>query len=486
MSTKALVIALVVTLGLVGVALLVSGRGKTAAPQGPAPGAGTPVASDPAAPLFTPGLVTAIEVQRPGRRSERVERSESGEWNYRAGALSWPASVPELALASLAALADELAKPGDASPAPADGGPVLTFAMRDGGAVAMRLSATPIGGLTAASITTSSGTKSRRVENSVLDPLLNPGPAGWRLKDAIPSAADASRVTLDDARTSLALAKIDGLWSMRRPISARASQNAVSQLLGALAAMKVERFEDPAQPDLASMGLTRPVLTVGLEMDRRVADAAGAVRVQTSVRELIVGGPADPKGDTRYASADADGSVIMVVSAAAVNALSLAPRNYLYPSAVTTPAAEVFMVTIRDTTAAVGGASDRGFRREAPAGWSKLNLDGSRGSADAEQVDELLEFLSARPGEPDAVSPDDEVRVLRRVELIDAEGDPREVLSVGYTADGQVAVRSGNLLVSYRASDAPRLLDLPAFETLPPVQPAPPAPTMPPGSPATK
>ena len=60
------------------------------------------------------------------------------------------------------------------------------------------------------------------------------------------------------------------------------------------------------------------------------------------------------------------------------------------------------------------------------------------------------------------------------------------MLTAGYTADGLFAVRSGNLLVTFRSGDAPVLLEVPAWESLAPEPGASPVPTLPPDAPTGK
>lgn len=480
MSQKAVAIAVALTLALVVVALMVTNKG-TPSPTSAQSHAG-------GATTFNPALIASISVMRAGATNEeRAVRSESGVWSVVSGRGDWPAMPPETFTSALAALPSEFQKHSGAV-SPAAGGPTLTLSTRDGSAFVLRLAPSSLAGRTACSLTTPDGTSNVLIENSVLDPLLNPGPAGWRTTQALPGVRDASRIAIDDGRTAIALAKLEGVWSMRRPIAARASRTAVEGLLGALSSIRVIRFEDPSRHDLAAMGLTRPAITISIETDQRIADesTSSGVRIRTITRELLIGGPADPKGDTRFAASDPDGSVLFVVPAAAVDAVAIAPRNYLHPTVVEVSPADVFMVTITDTTMTAGGAAaQRGYRRE-QGGWTRISHDGSRRPTEAGPVEDLIDFLSSRPGEPEPFRPDDEIRVLRRIELLDADGDAREVLAAGYTADGVFAVRSGNLLVTYRGADTPVLLELPAYDSLSPEPARSPVPVMPPAAPVGK
>lgn len=475
MSPKAVIAAIALTIGLAIIALLLTGK--------PAPAPAPAQSANPGSVLNT-ALISGLSVERPGGAVERVRRSEAGQWTYVAGKVEWPAVLPETAASALAALPGELGRSADA--APAAGGPVLSLALRDGAAYSFRLAPSALGGRFVAAMTSPAGTSNIFLESSVIDPLLNPGPAGWRLTSAAPGARECSRVTLDAGGSAIALAKLDGRWWMRRPINAPASEGGVAQLLGALSDVRIVRFEDASSHDLAAMGLTRPVLSVSVETDVRTADERGEVRVSTVARELHIGGPADPKGDSRFASADGDGSVLFVVPSASVSALPLAPRNLLHPMVASFSPSEVHTIQLTDATAQAGSAGSQRALRRGQGGWTTVNPDGSASATDSQPADELLEFLVSRPGEPEPMRPDDDIRALRKIELFDGEGDPSELLVAGYTADGLLAIRSGNLLVTYSAAAAPALLQLPAFNSLPPEGPAPATPTLPPDAPTGK
>lgn len=406
MSSKAIGLFVVIALGLVVAAVMLS-RQSNSTPSTPA-GTAAPLAA--AQPWFEPGAVSAIALSGEGRPAHRVERAPGGGWSFRAGAVEWPAAVPDAASSALASLAQSL----QTSP-------------------------------------------------------TTPPPA------ALPGVTDASRITITDPTASLTLAKLEGKWDLRRPISARASQPAVTTLLSALSAIRAARFEDGATAGPAAYGLVNPRIVIQTEADERTATADGSVAVSVRARSLFVGGPADPKGDTIFVSPDPEGSMILVVPAASIAALSTAPRNYLAPTATGVLPADVFMASIRDAEAPAGApGSERAYRRDGER-WIRIGAGGDRAPADTGEVTALLEFFSARPGVPDPADATDEVRILRRVEFFDSEGDALEILGVGYTPEGILAVRTASTIVTYSGVAAPELLYLPDFATLPaaPGKPAP-------------
>ena len=478
-----MMIFVVLAVVLIGAAVVLN-RGSS----GPTPGAGSGPAATPStrttpeAPAqawFSAATVRALAVRREGSVEERVERQSGGGWSYRAGRVEWPANVPDSALASLAALAEVLrVSPTTIEPAAQPGDATITIIHDDGPDVSLRVSAAALGGRSPVLAMSGSRRGAYLVESAVVAALIEPGPRAWRTTAALPDAAGSSRLTLTDNASTLVLARLEGRWDVRRPVAARASQRAVATLLGALGDLQVLRFEDPARVDPSAYGLHRPRLVVTSERDERVVQTTGQVIVQVRTRELYVGGPADAKGDTLFASPDPDGSLIMVVPASGISALGTSPRNYLAPTATAIEPASVFMFTIHDSEAGAGAVgAERGFRREGER-WITLISSGGAGArlpADSAEVSELLEFLSKRSGVPDPAEGADELRVLRSVKLFDDQGDAMEILSIGYTADGALAARAGNLVVNYGSTPGPALLELPAFASLPaaPEKPAP-------------
>lgn len=470
MSSKAIGLFVFVALGLVIAALLLSRQPGTAtAPTGTA--APTPVAQA----WFDPAQIASIAIGGEGSPAHRVERATGGGWSYRAGSVEWPAAVPDAASGALASLAQALVTSATTPPPAAQPGDrMLTLGLREGGTVELRLSAAALGGMVPVLARAGERESAYLVDTAILSPLTEPGPSGWRLPGALPGVSDASRITITDPGASLTLARLEGKWDVRRPITARASQPAVATLVSALSAIRAMRFEDgSAGPE--AYGLVSPRLVIQTEADERTAGADGAVSVRVRSRSLFVGGPADAKGDTLFVAPDPEGSMVMVVPAASISALSTAPRNYLSPTATGILPADVFMVSVRDAEAVAGApGSERAYRRDGER-WIRLGAGGERSPADGGDVMAMLEFFAERPGVPDPAGAGDEVRVLRRVEFFDGEGDALEILGVGYTAEGLLAVRAASTVVTYSGVAPPELLFVPDFATLPaaPGKPAP-------------
>jgi hypothetical protein len=73
------------------------------------------------------------------------------------------------------------------------------------------------------------------------------------------AAADAARLDVDRGRGRLSLAKKDGIWWIRQPLSDLADNDPVDKLISALTALRVLDFLPPPGQGLASLGLAPPL-----------------------------------------------------------------------------------------------------------------------------------------------------------------------------------------------------------------------------------
>lgn len=475
MSQKALVSALVALVLLGALALVLSRRGSG------------PVA--PVGPLveFDPVALTAIDVTVGDSATHRAERAGEGQWRYvwsppGAQPLTWPALVPPEAMRAVSRLSGLTSV--DAAGAAAQPRARIRLTMAGGSTVEISVLDGALGGQTTLSIDVP-GKRSGlvRIGTSEIEAIINPGPAGWRIPLAAPGVRDASRLSITDASGSIGLARLDGKWTMRRPVSARADQSAVDTLLGALAGARVARFEDRPPPDAAATGLATPAMTIAWETDERAPDNSGAIRVQTRHGLLRIGGPADAQGSLRYASADEAGTALMVIPASAMTSISTAPRNYLAPTITSVLPQDVFLLTISEASSA--GEGLRAYRRKMGA-WAMQQADSTTIPTDGAEVERLLEFLSQRPGEAEPAKGEDDLREVLRLDLFDLDGDPLEVIVAGYDADGTPGFRVKNLIITFPGVDPPELLNMPAFASLAPLADAPAPLSAPQGAPVGK
>jgi len=473
MSSKAVFAAMLGLLVLVGVALYLNRSQSTGPGSAQAPDE-RPLAA------FDPALVTVIEVTHPASRPQRAERRADGRWALVSSNPEWPAVLPPGGLEALIALANLPRQAPTEAPSP-DRTVLLSLGLADRSKIEFRIAQEQLGGRARVW----HGNDAGLVEVSAIKPLLDPGPGAWRVRSALPGARDASRISLETASGGvLALARLENRWALTRPLSARANPDAVESLLGALASIPVDRFEDAPIATAQDMGLGAPVMIVSTETDLPAAQGSAG---RAASRTLRIGGPASAKGDTLYASPGDGAGFVMTVPSSAVASVSTAVRNYLMPTVTAVRPQDVFIVSIRSLIGPDESATrdERSFRRELD-GWVRLLPDGSRTSADAEPINELLAFLAETPGEADAAPTPDGLRPLARISLFDLQGDGLEVITVGASADGEIGFRSGNVIVTHSTARIPGVLQLPDLASLP-AQGAPlPPPTLPQDAPRGK
>ena len=92
-----------------------------------------------------------------------------------------------------------------------------------------------------------------------------------KTKEVFPPASEAARLDVERGRGRLSLAKKDGTWWLRQPLSDLAESGAVDKVIGSLTALKALEFlpAPQGQGGLASFGLAPPFIHVVL------ADAKG-------------------------------------------------------------------------------------------------------------------------------------------------------------------------------------------------------------------
>lgn len=451
---KAVIAAVVLALGLGGILFLVNSGAKT--PKGPPP----PVV------VFDPATVSALRIALPGQDEQTASRSADGSWTTTLGAMDWPLNPagPQDLVARLAAMTPApIAKDGKAPADPAS--PLsITIALRDGKSHTLRFGVDAAGGLVPAKV---NDAPAILVDAAIAQSARNPGIAGWRVLSALPgTSADTARVTITAGETTLGFAREQGRWSLRRPVTARADQRAVSELVGRLGRLGIERIIDkPTTTDRTAAGLDKPRMVIQVERD--IQTGGPTITMGVKGRELYVGKTAGSGATSSvYASPERAGNVLFTVPADAIASISTNARAYLANTATDVSPSDVQILSVRRSD-----NSEAGYRRQMGK-WTRMDAGAAAGTeVNAGLIDALLTFLATQTGEPDVVLPGrpDGLRVLTRVTLVDIEGETRDVVSIGYNADGVLAARSGNLVILYPGALAPEVLGMASFAELPPL-----------------
>ncbi len=320
--------------------------------------------------------------------------------------------------------------------------------------------------------------------------FTNPGPRAWRVRTPLSGIAqEASRITLDNSKQRLALARVDGRWTMRAPVSAPAAPGAVQRLIAQLARVTVEDFLDDG-PGTGSTGLERPIATMVIEVDRRsLPPGATDPVITTETFSMTIGGPADASNARLHASVNDQRTVLL--DARTLQPLSADATQYIWPHPIRVASGDVGQVDLAsiDAPPQPPGPSDRSIRR-APNRWMRIMPDATEAALvdkDLSDADALVTFLTGgersafapgpqTPGAPssDASSPrvsfepPPDSRKIGTITIRSLGGDALESIDVLALRDDAVALRSGPVFRTYALSLVPTLLrDFVASSRLP-------------------
>lgn len=326
-----------------------------------------------------------------------------------------------------------------------------------------------------------------------------PGPRAWRDPTALRMArADVSRVRLESSVPGglrvVSIARVDGRWGLREPVSAPADREAVVKLLGTLSSVNIADFLDNG-PGGADTRLDRPVAQVTLEYDQRaINNATGNVATNTLTNRLELGGPAAlgsaaTGGGTDRLYAKIDGERVVTVDAKPLAALAADPATFVWPFPTTQLPADIGTVLLEvrtpdggsiepsistsgvSTTSAAPGASispdqlQRVLRRSLDR-WTRVNADGSESPLvddSLRQVDDLLGFLtgsSTSPVKPAAIALSTPARFVQfgRISLLSLGAGALEQIEVGESGAGLVTLKTGPVYRTYSEDKLPVLV----------------------------
>jgi len=420
---------------------------------------GTLISTEPTQLLdFKPAQVVRIIASTP-ETTHTVVRDTDLSWAYlTSDGGTWPASPYEGAMGAMGRFSMlQSVSPAKDQTLP-DDAHSLQIELANGTVYTIRYSTEALGGKLLASVASSKspGEPPVHIVNSNdLLPLANPGPASWRVGNAVPGVRDASRIYLETPDETIQLARLDGRWTLRQPVAGRANEEAVASLLDTLALLQIQRFIDHDQPDASTTGFASSRLTVRTETDVRTIDDQGRTRNTVRSKSLIIGADADPSGRFAYAAPSSTSSLLMLLPNDRLTQISTTARNYLALTASSLTAEDIALITV---SLGYNSPTERGFRRS-QGEWRELNPDGTSSEIDAEQIDELLAFLLEEPGEPEPASTD-EIRPAARITLYDLSGRTLQTIDFAYTADATPFARAGNIDVLYYDFTPPALLEI--------------------------
>lgn len=333
------------------------------------------------------------------------------------------------------------------------------------------------------------------VDVAVLNVFRNPGPRAWRDTTVLPGVGpDVSRVHLKNNDLSMRLARLEGKWVLREPVGAPADAAQVAKLIGTLGAIRITSFGDEptaATPTMADTGLEAPIATVVTETDRRSLSTdpskADEVTIKTETRELLIGKPADAAASTRYARMGAKGPVVVISGDGLTSALFDA-AGYVSRKAVQAPAADIGMFVLEQTapvaatpptpstsvtpdagtpgvapTVAAAPLINRVYRRELDK-WKEVTgpTEAPLDDAMTKGVEELARFLTSE----DAVSLSLSAPMVwtEQGQLVvgSLTGTPLETVWLGSSSGADLIVRTGEgknaVYRAYQRERVPRIL----------------------------
>lgn len=322
------------------------------------------------------------------------------------------------------------------------------------------------------------------IRRAIVDDKLHavftqPGPRAWRVRAPAASiASEASRITLNNTKQKLILAKVDGRWAMREPIVAPVDPGAVQRLIGQLARITVADFLDTGAN--GSTGLERPIAQLTIEVDRRtLPPGATEPVISTDSFSITIGGPADASNSRLFASINDERTVLL--DAHTLQPLSTDAVIYVWPYPTRVAASDVGRVDL--ASAGVPplppGPSDRTLRR-GPSRWVQIQPDNTEITLvdkDKSDADALVTFLTggdrgafaagtqtpaARPAE--SAAPVIELtaplgaRPIGTITIRSLAGDVLETIEVLAIRADQVSLHTGAVWRTYAAAQTPNLL----------------------------
>lgn len=386
MSARLAIIAVLIALAL-GIALALVTRGGLNGPS--SPGVTDTGGPDEELAAFDAGRVTTLVVEREDEPPLTVRRSAAGAWSLTMeDAAAWSV-VPENPINLLRALRTLTGqRPGETGSA-ADGIPPnavrLALITDQNDRTDFAFDPAPVAGRVRA---WANGRGPYLISDEIIIALTDPGPIGWRIPRVFPGLNEftATRIALQtDEGQSIELRRLAGQWHLQEPVRAGANQQAVAELLRALASLQVGRFM-PGTEALRRRAETEPAWRI----------TAGLGRGQTA--ELNIWGALEPSGTILLAAVrDADTAPWTFLAMPAVGLAELRVQPTIYLAIHPTEQSRVDIAAISITSPAT--AQRLRLERDLDRWTIAANNEDPRPDTD-NHANQLLNLLTQRPTQP--------------------------------------------------------------------------------------
>lgn len=364
--------------------------------------------------------VVRLTVQR-GTDEIFIERSDGARggddvWTIRqSGGPSWP--VEPGRVRALLRILSEMTGAVEASSAVPDDQDMARLALwgADAGQplAELRLRSQRLAGLGVVHVTEGDQARSLRVSDALHRAFDGEGAMAWRDRRALPGLpADIARLTVRTPDVTIELARVEGRWSLRAPVSAAADPGTIDSVVRSLQSIESERFVGAEAEDFPDSVR----IAIGAEADRR--DPAGEGR--TVVRWTLELGGVAPGGGAFLARVAGDrvdtrsgvnvtthGPQIVELRAERLAGVPGSPEAYISRTLVSAPPTDIGALRL---SSGAGGFVE--YRRTASnAGWAVHGGDGAltpTTTEDRERLDQLVAVLAASRCEQITILPADD------------------------------------------------------------------------------
>ncbi len=485
MSTKAVIIWLVlaVVLGIIVIFLLFFNDGSAKPPSGTVT-VGTRLLT------ITPGEVERVSISTPGQPNQIIEKAPNAkgilgadaDWQLHIEPLKpgdptpapWP--LESARMQSLLRVLGEMQAAAIPAPGSDLGHPtIIQVGLTNNRTIKISLAERTLAGTGLAEIDAPPAKPVRAlVEDKIHAVFTAPGPRAWR--DPFPFggiAPDASRIRVVGKGKPVALAKLDGKWSLREPVAAPADSSAVQRWLAIVARVAVSDFLDAGPPALTATGLDKPTGSLTIEADRRIlAPGATDPKVSTDILALTIGGAADAGATTVFGAVGT--SRVVLLDAHSLLSVSSDAAAFVWPHPLREAAADIGSIAITLKTPLPTSTAQRSFRRSGGR-WVQILSDKSEialAEKDLKDVEALLLMLTgpdksaaASNGPPPTLprptitlEAPPEYRQTGSIILNSIADHPIETLEIGTAGNDMTVVRTGPIFRTYSTSQLPQLL----------------------------